>query len=159
MTRFKKFSLVMEMLKICQWVKFDGNCLLSDSSQHKIHWKFMFEGELIPSYVNCLFCVVKLNSDSLLKGNSLPQTKNSSCRNSLIFFANVFPKSNFDAWTGAWDGTFNLTTSYRRDPDISRPFGTKKDILRSVRYVKEVKETVTKSMMIILRIQNISALI
>lgn len=40
---------------------------------------------------------------------------------------------------GEWDATFNLTTSYRRDSDIPRPFGTKNDILRSVRYNNGIK--------------------
>ena len=41
--------------------------------------------------------------------------------------------------TPEWDGAFNLTTSYRRDSDIPRPFGDSNSILRLVRYKEGVK--------------------
>ena len=36
--------------------------------------------------------------------------------------------------TGAWDSGFNLTTSYRRDSDIPRPFGNKDQTIRAARF-------------------------
>ena len=38
--------------------------------------------------------------------------------------------------TGAWDSGFNMTTSYRRDSDIPRPYGTKNEAIRNARYKK-----------------------
>lgn len=35
---------------------------------------------------------------------------------------------------GAWDSGFNMTTSYRRDSDIPRPFGSKNEAIRNARY-------------------------
>ena len=38
-----------------------------------------------------------------------------------------------------WDAAFNLTTSYRRDSDIPRPFGDANTMLRLVRYKNGTK--------------------
>ena len=36
---------------------------------------------------------------------------------------------------GAWDAAFNLTTSYRRDSDIPRPFGDANSALQDARFL------------------------
>ena len=43
-------------------------------------------------------------------------------------------ESGTSAMEGAWDSAFNLTTSYRRDSDIPRPFGDANSALQDARY-------------------------
>ena len=42
--------------------------------------------------------------------------------------------SGTSAMKGDWDKAFNLTTSYRRDSDVPRPFGDANSALQDARY-------------------------
>ena len=42
--------------------------------------------------------------------------------------------SGTSAMKGEWDKAFNLTTSYRRDSDVPRPFGDANSALQDARY-------------------------
>ena len=44
-------------------------------------------------------------------------------------------QSGTRAMEGDWDAAFNLTTSYRRDSDIPRPFGDANSALQDARYL------------------------
>ena len=46
----------------------------------------------------------------------------------------IFQADGAELMTGGWDSAFNLTTSYRMDSDIPRPFGDYESELKYARY-------------------------
>ena len=51
-----------------------------------------------------------------------------------LFTYKIIKADGAELMTGGWDSAFNLTTSYRMDSDIPRPFGDYESELKYARY-------------------------